>query len=43
MDRRNVTIESMGNVPVFAVFGTKEEAFMAIINLNKDKTVLQEN
>ncbi|MBI3412945.1 MAG: hypothetical protein HY051_02600 [Candidatus Aenigmarchaeota archaeon] len=41
--KQTVTIQSIGNTPVFAMFDTKAEAFMALINLNKDKVVLQDN
>ncbi len=38
-----VTIQSIGETPVFAIFDSKSEAFMALLNLNKDKITLQDN
>lgn len=41
--KQQVTIQSIGETPVFAVFNTKAEAFMALLNLSKDKVTLQDN
>ncbi|MBI1971824.1 MAG: hypothetical protein HYS53_00845 [Candidatus Aenigmarchaeota archaeon] len=41
--RKAVTIQSVGNTPVFAIFDSKAEAFMALLNLSKDKITLQDN
>ncbi len=35
--RQAVTIQSVGDTPVFAIFDSKTEAFMALLNLDKDK------
>ncbi|MBI4177374.1 MAG: hypothetical protein HY516_03325 [Candidatus Aenigmarchaeota archaeon] len=41
--KQQVTIQSIGETPVFAIFDTRAEAFMALLNLNKDKINLQDN
>lgn len=41
--KQMVTIQSIGETPVFAVFDSKSEAFMALFNLNKDKITLHDN
>jgi len=41
--KQPVTIQSIGETPVFAIFDTKAEAFMALFNLSKEKVVLQDN
>lgn len=41
--KQPVTIQSIGDTPVFAIFDSKAEAFMALLNLNKDKIVMQDN
>ena len=41
--RQVVTIQFVGDKPVFAIFDSKTEAFMALLNLNKDRIMLLDN
>ncbi len=41
--KQAVAIQSVDDTPVFAIFDSKTEAFMALLNLNKGKVVLQDN
>jgi len=40
--KNEVIVESVGGMPVFAVFSSKPEAFMAMLNIAKEKIVLHE-